>query len=419
VTCAWKSFLWLFGGATLYAQSLEITPARALDDQVPSIRATGLQPNEHVKIEADLTDGIEHNWHSQAEFVADEAGVVDFAKQAPLKGSYKKASAAGLIWSMTPAGGDVALYQPPKQLAPQIIHFKLEQNGKTVAKADFEQLGVADGVKRVELKGALHGVLFEPATEGSHPGVLVLGGSEGGAPTRNAAWLASHGYAALALAYFRSEGLPDQLERIPLEYFGEALTWMISRPEIARDHLGVMGVSRGGELALELGAIYPVLKSVVAFVPANALHGSCCNGGGRMGFTSAAWTVKGVPLPYVTIRGRNGASEQTAAIRVEKTEGPILLISGQDDGVWASSSMSNDVMARLRGAHFKFEFEHLKYDHAGHRAGHPGIMPTWYGKTRQPISGREVHYGGTPEGNAESSIDAPPKVLEFLAKSLK
>ncbi len=411
----WTSIGCFVASGFLAAQTLDVNPARVLVDQAPVIRVTGLQPREHVTIHADLIDGAEHAWRAEAEFAADDEGIIDASRQAPVKGSYKKISAAGLIWSMTPSDKNVAVYQPPKQLGPQTIHFKVERKGSTIATADLQQIGVADGVKRIELKGALHGFLFEPTSSGPHAGVLVLGGSEGGVPTRNAAWLASHGYAALALAYFRYDNLPQQLEGIPLEYFGQALNWMTERPEITRDRIAVMGVSRGGELALQLGSMFPQIKTVVAFVPANARHGSCCNGGGRMGFGSAAWTWKGVPLAY-TMTGR---SSPAAEIAVEKTGGPILLISGQDDGVWESSRMSDQVIGRLKIAHFKYEVEHLKYPHAGHRAGHPGITPTWSGRTRNPTSGREVHYGGTPEGNAESSIDAAPKVLEFLGKSLK
>jgi dienelactone hydrolase len=403
-------------GGFVVAQTIEVNPAHVLFDQVPSIRVTGLQPGEHVTLHADLTDGADHAWRSQAEFVADGEGVVDVSKQAPVKGSYKKASAAGLIWSMMPAEKNVEVYRAPAKLAPQIIHFKLEKNGQT---ADLEQLAIADGVKRVEVKGGLHGVLYEPSTPGPHPGVLVLGGSEGGLPAHNAVWLASHGYAAFALAYFRYEDLPSQLEGIPLEYFGEALQWMAKRPEIAADRIGVMGGSRGGELALQLGSMYPQIKTVVAFVPANARHPSCCGGGGRLGFTSAAWTWKGMPLAYSRGRGGTAAVEHAAEIAVEQTHGPILVISGQDDGIWESSRMSDAVIGRLKNAHFQYEFEQLKYAHAGHRAGHAGIYPTWYGRIQHPVSGREVHYGGTPEGNAESSIDAAPKVLEFLGKGLK
>jgi len=60
----------------------------------------------------------------------------------------------------------------------------------------------------------------------------------------------------------------------------------------------------------------------------------------------------------------------------------------------------------------------LNYAHAGHSAGRPEIVPSWQGWARNPTSGRDSGMGGTPAGNAESSLDAPPKVLEFLAKSL-
>ena len=74
---------------------------------------------------------------------------------------------------------------------------------------------------------------------------------------------------------------------------------MAKRPEIASGHIGVLGVSRGGELALQLGSMYPQIKTVVAFVPANTRHPACCGGGGRFGFNSAAWTWKGMPLAYL------------------------------------------------------------------------------------------------------------------------
>ena len=114
------------------------------------------------------------------------------------------------------------------ELGTQIIKFSLMRIGQAVASAQMEQLGVAEGVRQIKVEGKLHGVLFLPNTQERHPGVLVVGGSEGGMPAHKAAWLASRGYVALALAYFRYDGLPGQLEGIPLEYFGQALAWMIS-----------------------------------------------------------------------------------------------------------------------------------------------------------------------------------------------
>jgi hypothetical protein len=105
-------------------------------------------------------------------------------------------------------------------------------------------------------------------------------------------------------------------------------------------------------------------------------------------------------------------------IAVEHSQSPILLISGSDDGVWRSSTMTDAIVARLTRAHFKYEVVRLNYPRAGHSAGRPEIVPSWQSWTRNPTSGRDTEMGGTPAGNAQSTLDAPPKVLEFLARSL-
>ncbi len=407
----------LIGSASwgLHAQSLLITPARVLSDQPAEIRATGLQPNQRITLKADLVDGNGHPWASENEFVADPQGALDLSTQAPLSGSYKVASAMGPLWSMRPAAKDVEIYRPPQNSAPQQIRFELLRSGQTIATAQLEQDAMAEGVHRIELTGHLSGTLFLPAGAAPHPGILVLGGSEGGLPGRRAAWLASHGYAALALAYFRYQNLPAKLEAIPLEYFARALAWMLTRPEISPGKIAVMGVSRGGELALQLASMFPQIKTVVAYVPANVRHGACCGDN----LVPYAWTWKNQPLAFVRRNNERGPDAFTAAIHVEDTSGPILLIAGQDDHVWDSAPMAAAIVARLKQAHFKYPVENLTYPHAGHIAGRPEIIPAWHGLLRHPVSGRPTDYGGTPEGNALSSLDAIPKVLNFLRKNLE
>lgn len=408
--------LWASGLGIAFAQTLQVIPSQVLVDEAAGVRATGLQPNEHVSIQAELVDGESHTWASQAEFAADAQGVVDTSIQAPVNGSYRGVSAAGLVWSMRPTEKHVPSYRPPRDLGPQVIEFRLVSEGRQVANARLEQMMVASGVQRIKLEGQIHGVLFLPNTNGPHPGVLVLGGSEGGLPRGRAAWLASRGYAALALAYFRYEDLPPLLEGIPLEYFGNALAWMMQRPEILPNRIAVMGTSRGGELALQLGSMYPQIRAVVAYVPASVRFPACC------GNTAVpyAWTWRGQPLSCVLPRFlRNPTAMVQASIPVEQTRGPVLLISGVDDGVWPSEMMANAVVARLKQSHFPYAVEHLKYPHAGHRAGRPEVVPTWHGRVVNPTSGREQDLGGSAEGDAQSSLDAIPKVLEFLRQSLQ
>jgi hypothetical protein len=333
--------LWTGGLGIASAQTLELIPNRVLVDESAVIRARGLEPNERISIQAELVDGADEPWSAQAEFIVDAQGAVDTSQQAPVKGSYEGVSAMGLIWSMKPAAKHVASYRPPRDLGSQIIKFQLMRNGQQVTSAQMEQRGVAEGVQQIKVEGQLHGVLLLPNTKERHPGVLVVGGSEGGMPLGKAAWLASRGYAALALAYFRYDDLPPLLEGIPLEYFGSALAWMMQRPEILPDRIAVVGTSRGGELALQLGSMYPQIKAVVAYVPANVRRAACCG-----------------------------------------------------------------------------NTRDLKYPHAGHRAGRPEIVPTWHGNVRNPTSGREENLGGRPQGDAQSSLDAIPKVLEFLRESL-
>ena len=402
----------------LAAQTLEVSSARVMSDQTAIVRAAGLEPGERITLRSELSDGSGERWSAQADFVAGADGAVDASRQVPVAGSYKEVSAMGLIWSMMPASKKVQSYVPMRDLGPQTVEFHLMRKGQPVASAQLVQAALAEGVRRIPVEDkALRGVLFLPGGSERHAGVLVLGGTEGGMPLRRAAWLASHGYAALALAYFRYQDLPPQLEFIPLEYFQRALQWMAQRPEISGNRFAVMGGSRGGELALQLGSMFPGIAAVVAYVPSNVRVASCCRNDG-----GPAWTWTGRALAYAT-PGRRQLPEQAmrAEIEVEKTQAPILMISGSDDKVWArpSAGMADDVVSRLKRAHFAYSFENLKYPHAGHYAGRPEIIPAWHGMVRNPTSGKEHEVGGSPLGDAESSLDSIPKVLAFLKQALQ
>jgi dienelactone hydrolase len=405
----------LLSCGALFAQTLEVAPDRVLLDETATIRVLGLQPNERIAIRSELTDGAGERWAAQADFVADPQGTANVSRLAPVAGSYREVSPMGLIWYMMPVAKSVRGYQPPRDLGPQTIEFQLMRNGEKIAGARLEQASVAEGVRRIPVhEGDLRGILFVPAGSERHRAVMVVGGSNGGVPSRQAAWLASRGFVALALAYFHYDDLPPMLEAIPLEYFQRGLAWLANRPEVSGNRLAVMGTSRGGELALQLGSMFPAIGAVVAYVPAHVRFAACC-GNTRVPY---AWTWDGRPLPYLLPRfARNLEMALEAAIEVERTRGPVLMISGEDDHLWRSWEMADAVIARLKRSHFAYSFENLKYPHAGHSAGRPDIRPAWHGATRHPISGRMNDLGGSAKGDAESSMDSMPKVLEFLRKS--
>ncbi len=274
-----------------------------------------------------------------------------------------------------------------------------------------------------------------PSTPGKHPGVIVLGGSDGGIdPARSTATLlAEQGYAALALAYFRFEQLPKQLEEIPLEYFKQAIDWMSCNPSVDSSRIGLMGTSKGGEAALLVSATYPEIRAVVAYVPSHVVF-QAIPSSFRKQTAKSSWTLQGKPVPFVPFRYdlrliwqhgfllglylgslKNRQAVERAIISVERINGPILLISGKEDAVWPSSMMCDCVIERLAQCSFGFPFQHLCYD----KAGHVTLGPSQAVAVGPPRGGRRWSLGGTETGNALAKDDAWAKTCDFLERHLK
>lgn len=268
-------------------------------------------------------------------------------------------------------------------------------------------------------EGGLVANLWLPAAEGPHPGVLLLGGSGGGIGWQDhvGEMLAENGYAALALAYFGLEGLPPGLERIPLEYIEHGLTYLRLQPGVDETRLGVVGVSKGGELALLISSMRPELRTTVAFVPSSVVWQSVADGFPD----TSSWSYQGEELPYVPYgEVENPTSladyylaglEQSeavaaAAIPVELIGGPILLLSGREDSLWPSTQLSEQVVARLESRGFAHRVEHVAYPNAGHLIS----------RVREDdVSNR----GGTMEGNKVAQLDARNRMLAFLDEHLR
>ncbi len=385
-------------------------PTQCLVDQSLEIRVRGAVPGEAVvlKLGNRFKDTV---FLSEATFEADASGVIDLLAQAPISGSYGNVDAMGLFWSRVPITGERAAAVPGLSDDPLTTTLTAEStDGRHSISHAIRRVYLGTGVtsRAVDANGFV-GKLFEPPGAGPHPALLVLGGSGGGIEWSHemAALMASHGYVTLALAYFAAEGLPPTLDRIPLEYFGTALQWLAAQPGVAADRIGVIGVSRGGELALLLGANYPAIHTVVAYVPSGVVHGAYPENG------FSAWTLGGKELPF---SGSYSAEERTG-IAVERINGPVLMISGLDDQLWPSTELTEFAVRRFQRNNFRHRAEHLRYENAGHSIGWPN-GPTTTLNFRHPVSGEEMNAGGTPEGTAWARSDSWARMLEFVRSAL-
>ncbi|MBW3600820.1 MAG: dienelactone hydrolase family protein [Planctomycetes bacterium] len=251
---------------------------------------------------------------------------------------------------------------------------------------------------------------YDPPEGATPVGVVVLGGSEGGRSARRAKAFAAEGYAVLSLAYFKEAGTPDYLDEIPLEYFDKPIEWFAERPAMQGKKIVLVGGSKGAELALLLASRKAEVAGVIAISPSSVAF----QGIPRVFWPPrSSWSYKGKPLPFVPYDVSQGVDPTNlrplyelslshadvvakASIPVEKIKGPILLLSGEDDGMWPASDMAESIVARLKENKFPHAFEHVPYEDAGHTLNEFFML------------------GGTREGNQTARVDAWRRMRVFL-----
>lgn len=278
------------------------------------------------------------------------------------------------------------------------------------------------------------GRLFSGLGEGPHPGVHHVhgGGGAGGYEQAYAARLAEHGYTVLAVAYFGAPGVADVHHEIPLSTFERAADWLLDRPVVAGERVGIVGFSRGGEAALLVGSQFDVFGAVVSYVPSCYVWPAPAWADG-VDENEPAWTLDGSPLPFLPVDEhvdedevddplgveppnagtlaveRATADEKAAAaIPVEEIDGPVLLVSGERDTVWPSSDLAGRARDRLDRHDHPHAFEHRSYPEAGHAIRVPYAL----GEGDDP---EERHrFGGTNAANARAAADAWEVALDYL-----
>jgi dienelactone hydrolase len=425
--------------------TLTITPADALIDVPRQIRVEHVEPGQTVEITA-LTRRNGVLWQAQAAFTAGEDGVVDLTRDAPISGDYTGVAPMGLVWSQAPVDS------PSREhfnhpVTDALVTDVVARVAGAQAQATFTQRLALDGVTRHEVREeGLVGTLYLPAGSkpGSHPAVMILNGSGGGINEPRAALYASRGYAAFALAYFKAPGLSDYISNTPLEYFQTGLRWLRKKVQPKHDFVAISGQSRGGELVLLLGATFPKeVSAVVAYVPGAVVHSGQNACDPKIGREGPTWLLGGKPIPHVWENNRTATwapfdegpsphrhekailtalqdpdAVARARIRVEDIEGPVMLLSGTDDGSWPSSLYSKMVQDKLVDVKHPYPVEWLDYENGGHSILFP-YVPTTQLVYAHPVSGKISTSGGNPKDNARADQESWEGVKKFLDAAVK
>ena len=403
-----------------------ITPAEIIVGDPPAIRAENLTAGSAYELRAEMIDSIGRRWYSVSQFTADHQGVIKFSTALPTGGDYLTRDAYGPLWSMRLHVEQDQTIQSPRDFNE--ISYQLVQEERVVAEATTRQWIIPPGLESEKLDNELVAeVFFDPNVKGPRAGILLLGGSGGGLSwaRRQAALLAKEGHIAMALAYFNAEGLQKHLAQVPLEYVDKALEHLIQHPGSDRKRIGIVGYSKGAELALVTASRHPEITAVVAYAPGSAVFqgfkppsypviSSWTEGGKDLAFVPNAYdkhffqSRDGMYLWYRTLQQYEEVEK--AAIRVENIEGKILLLSGARDGIWPATLMGERIVSRLHVPGKKGQCEHVVFGEAGHGIAAPPGEPT----TR--VAER---LGGTASGNAKARQTGWDKVAKFLEENLR
>lgn len=189
------------------------------------------------------------------------------------------------------------------------------------------------------------------------------------------------GYAVLAIGYFKSQGTPEQLDRISLDAIRDTILSIAQHPQIDESKIILFGGSRGGELVLNLASRYKEFNGVIAASASNVTFPAITLYANTSSWTHQNKEVSYVPAPFKTIipalKGDLYATHalmledkeavKNAEIAVENINGPVLILSGKNDDQWPAPEMSEQIIDRLKDKDFEHYYSHIQLD-GGHIA---------------------------------------------------
>jgi dienelactone hydrolase len=409
--------------ALVAAPAINVSPQTSMVDEPLAIAVTA-RPHSHATVTL-TTERFGLRFQSAASYVVPESGSLRVDPS--------------LLWLMMPTGpsGRPATFERDSDLAARTYAVSVAAGGVTASSTFVRQVLDDRTARTVVDSGTLVATLFSAKDGTCRPGAIVLGGSEGGVPEEEAAILASRGFATLALAYFNAPGLSRNLVNVPVELVGNAVAFLRGNPAVCKDRgIGVLGSSKGAELALVSASLFPQIRAVVAISPASVIFGGI---GQASNGTASSWSYEGKPLPFANgvvppavsnaiaaerSSGKkisylpeytaeiDGNTDAAAVIQVDRIRGPLLLVAGGDDRLWPSLRMANQIAAMRKKMTPRDADVVLSYPSAGHPIGLP------FGFAKAELAHSSLDLGGTAEANEAASENSWPKIVAFLKKSL-
>ncbi|XP_006884759.1 PREDICTED: acyl-coenzyme A thioesterase 4-like [Elephantulus edwardii] len=395
-------------------------------DEPVRIVVRGLASEQPVTLRASLRDEKGALFRAHARYCADRGGELDLTRTPALGGSFAGLEPMGLIWALEPEKPfwrflkrDV---QTPYEVELEVLEGHDPEPQRALGRAVLERHFLPPGVRRKPVRaGRVRATLFLPPGPGPFPGIIDIFGVGGGLFEYRASLLAGHGFATLALAYYDYEDLPKTYDTVHVGYFEEALNFMLQHPQVKGPGIGLLGISLEANICLFMASF---LKNVSATV---SINGSlfCMNSTIQYKETvipplghdlrRIKVTFSGI-LDIVDIRNTIiGGCEHPSMLPIEKAQGPILFIVGQDDHNWRSESFAQLATERLQ-THGKEKPQIISYPGTGHYI-EPPYFPMCPASLHRLLD-KPVLWGGEARAHGKAQVDAWKQILTFFYQHL-
>jgi pimeloyl-ACP methyl ester carboxylesterase len=394
---------------------------------------------EHV-IEVALTDQLQRRWRHICRVHPEADGalrlrprdVIPFLKPADPRGYWQAVARdpsvlsrpvlperdpVDLTITLRCEGKSSAIVQRRSQVAPD---------------APAEVVATADGARGLFFPASAQG-----ATSALGIGLVTLPGSGGGLDAKAAALLAADGFDVLALGLFAHADLPESMARLRIEHVAAGILWL--RARLGHERIGLRGISKGSEAAAWTAILHPdLVKALILWVPSPM----ATSGRGADGKPTALFTFAGRDLPWGNApfpadaspanhsRANPFAMDRFFAqmwrdpanahllLPVERVRCPVLLVSGDDDGVWPSQLGAAMLAERLAAANHPHAIEHVMNPRAGHLFNLPLAVESCATVTCHPVQRWWLRSGGTPRANAQAADRSWEALRQFLCAHL-
>lgn len=243
------------------------------------------------------------------------------------------------------------------------------------------------------------GHMAEPDMETKYAVIVIMGGEKSVLPgIKIAERFADYGICGLAVALYGAEGLPEGVDRIPLDMVEKAVEYL--KYIKGMESVSTYGMSMGSLFAAMAAKYIDGIDKVIMVSPSHVPFEGSADKKNMSGHSMMTWRGKEIHFVKLDLAAQKAGkyyyneqagrkvtgmwisywnayqikdSEKQADIHIEELNVKILLLAGTGDEAWPSDYSVNYLKKRLDESGYEKDYEAIIYPNASHLLG---VMPS-------------------------------------------